>query len=90
MVQFLLQDPEPLVYHNEPILRDGQIVGHVSSGAYGHSLGGAIAMGYVPCEGETAAQVLASSYEIDVVGHRVKATAALKPLYDAAAERTRA
>jgi len=90
MVQFLLQDPEPLVYHNEPILRDGEIVGYLSSGAYGHTLGGAIGMGYVPCEGETAAQVLASTYEIDVVGTRVKAQASLKPLYDPKAERTRA
>ncbi len=53
LVQFRLTDPEPLVYHNEPILRDGQVVGYLSSGAYGHTLGGAIGMGYVPCKGET-------------------------------------
>ncbi len=39
MVQFRLTDPEPLLYHNEPIVRDGQIVGYLSSGAYGHHLG---------------------------------------------------
>ena len=90
MVQFLLQDPEPLLYHNEPILRDGQIVGHVSSGAYGHALGGAIGMGYIPCAAETPSQLLASTYEIDVVGTRVRATASLKPLYDPAAIRPKA
>ncbi len=89
MVQFLLHDPEPLLYHNEPILRDGQIVGHLSSGNYGHTLGAAVGMGYVPCNGETAAQVLASSYEIDVMGARVPATASLKPLYDPASDRVR-
>jgi glycine cleavage system aminomethyltransferase T len=90
MVQFLLQDPAPLVYHNEPILRNGEIVGHLTSGAYGHHLGGAIGMGYVPCKGESAAELLASSYEIDVAGARVAATASLKPLYDPKSERVRA
>ncbi|MBU3260182.1 FAD-dependent oxidoreductase [Roseovarius sp. PS-C2] len=82
MVQFRLTDPEPLLYHNEPVLRDGQIVGFLSSGSYGHHLGGAIGMGYVPCAGETAQQLLASTYEIDVAGARVRAEASLKPLYD--------
>ena len=82
MVQFLLGDPEPLLYHNEPILRDGEIVGYLSSGNYGHHLGAAVGMGYVPCAGESAAEVLASRYEIDVMGAKVGARASLKPLYD--------
>ena len=90
MVQFRLTDPEPLLYHNEPVLRDGQIVGYLSSGNYGHHLGGAIGMGYVPCAGETAAQVLASRYEIDVAGTRVQAEASLKPLYDPTGARMKA
>ncbi len=89
LVQFRLRDPEPLLYHNEPVLRDGEIVGHLSSGAYGHHLGAAIGMGYVPCAGESAEAVLASSYEIDVAGVRVAAQASLKPLYDPAADRVR-
>jgi 4-methylaminobutanoate oxidase (formaldehyde-forming) len=89
MLQFRLTDPEPLLYHNEPLLRDGEIVGYLSSGAYGHTLGGAIGMGYVPCEGESAAEVLASSYEIDVMGIRVQAEASLKPMYDPKSERVK-
>jgi len=89
LVQFMLQDTEPLLYHNEPILRDGQIVGHLTSGAYGHHLGGAVGLGYVPCKGQSAAEVLASDYEIDVAGQRVKATASLKPLYDPMGDRVR-
>lgn len=89
LLQFQLQDPEPLVYHNEPILRDGEIVGYLSSGAYGHSLGAAIGLGYVPCAGESAAEVLASRYEIDVAGTRVAAQASLKPLYDPKSERVK-
>ncbi|WP_300435385.1 FAD-dependent oxidoreductase [uncultured Mameliella sp.] len=90
LVQFLLTDPEPLLYHNEPVLRDGQIVGHLSSGAYGHTLGGAVGLGYVPCKGETTDQLLSSTYEIDVAGTRVPARASLKPLYDPKSERVRA
>ncbi len=89
LVQFRLTDPEPLLYHNEPILRDGRIVGHLSSGAYGHHLGGAIGMGYVPCPGESVADLLASSWQIDVAGVRVGAEASLKPLYDPKGERVR-
>ncbi len=89
MVQFRLTDPEPLLYHNEPLLRDGEIVGYLSSGNYGHHLGGAMGMGYVPCKGETPEQVLASEYEIDVAGTRVKADASLKPMYDPKGERAK-
>ncbi|WP_298905596.1 FAD-dependent oxidoreductase [uncultured Aliiroseovarius sp.] len=89
MVQFKLTDPEPLLYHNEPVIRDGEIVGYLSSGSYGHHLGAAMGMGYVPCKGESAADVLASSYEIDVAGTRVKAKASLKPMYDPKSERVK-
>ena len=90
MVQFKLTDPEPLLYHNEPVLRDGEIVGYLSSGNYGHHLGGAIGLGYVPCAGESVAEVLASSYEIDVAGTRVVAEASMKPLYDPTGARAKA
>ena len=90
LVQFRLTDPEPLLYHNEPILRDGEIVGFLSSGAYGHHLGGAMGLGYVPCAGESVEEMLASSYEIDVAGVRVRAEASMKPMYDPKSERVRA
>ena len=89
LVQFILNDAEPLLYHNEPIIRDGQIVGYLSSGNYGHSLGAAMGMGYVACSGESVAQVLESSYEIDVAGTRVSARASLAPFYDAKSERVK-
>ncbi|MDE0045948.1 MAG: FAD-dependent oxidoreductase [bacterium] len=90
MVQFMLEDPEPLLYHNEPIVRDGRIVSYLTSGNYGHHLGGAIGMGYVPLEtGETADGLLASSYEIEVAGTRTTARASLRPMYDPKSERVR-
>ena len=89
LVQFKLSDPEPLLYHNEPVIRDGEVVGYLSSGGYGHHLGAAIGMGYVPCKGESVAELLASDYEIDVMGTRVKAEAQLKPFYDPKSERVK-
>jgi 4-methylaminobutanoate oxidase (formaldehyde-forming) len=89
LLQFVLNDGEPLLYHNEPILRDGELVGYLSSGSYGHTLGAAVGLGYVPCKGETVAEVLASDYEIDVAGARVKATPSMKPLYDPKSERVK-
>lgn len=90
LLQFRLSEPEPLLYHNEPILRDGAYVGYISSGAYGHTLGGAIGLGYVPCAGESAEQLLASRFEVDICGTRVSAEASLRPMYDRASKRVRA
>ena len=90
LIQFKLDDPTPLLYHNEPILRDGKIAGYLTSGNYGHHLGAAIGLGYVACmPQESAAEVLASSYQIDVAGQIVTATASLKPLYDPSGEKMR-
>ncbi len=89
LVQFKLEDGEPLLYHNEPIVRDGEIVSYLTSGNYGHHLGAAIGLGYVPSAGESAADMLASRYEIEIAGSRVAATASLKPLYDPKSERVR-
>jgi 4-methylaminobutanoate oxidase (formaldehyde-forming) len=90
LVQFRLTDAEPLLFHNEAIVRDGEIVGTITSGNYGHYLGGAIGLGYVPCQGASEADVLASHYEIEIAGTRVEAEASLKPMYDPKAERVRA
>ncbi|WP_340160222.1 FAD-dependent oxidoreductase [uncultured Hoeflea sp.] len=89
LVQFQLKDPEPLLFHNEVVVRDGEIVSIITSGNYGHHLGGAIGLGYVPCKGESADDVLASTYEIEIAGERHAAIASLKPLYDPGSLRVR-
>ena len=71
LVQFLLEDPAPLLYHNEPIWRDDAICGYVRSGMYGHTLGGAVGLGYVEnADGVDADHVSAGRYEIEVAGVR--------------------
>lgn len=89
LVQFQLEDPEPLMFHNEVVVRDGEIVSIITSGNYGHHLGGAIGLGYVPCSGESAEEMLSSRYEIEIAGERHAAIASLKPLYDPSSARVR-
>ena len=90
LVQFRLTDPEPLIFHNEAVVRDGVIVGPVTSGSYGHYLGGAVGMGYVPCLGQSEAEVLGSRYEIEIAGRRHAAVASLVAMHDPKSARVRA
>lgn len=82
MVQFRLQDPEPLLYHNEPIVMNGDIVGYLTSGMYGHSVGGAIGMGYVDVPSLNAERLKNAQFEIEVAKQRFSADASLRPFYD--------
>jgi glycine cleavage system aminomethyltransferase T len=89
LVQFKLDDPEPLLYHNEPIVMDGQIVGYLTSGMYGHCVGAAIGMGYVEAPGLTADRIKEASFEIEVAKERFSAQASLRALYDPSSSRMR-
>ena len=88
LVQFVLEDPEVLLYHNEPIWRDKEIVGFITSGMFGHTLGAAIGLGYVNhADGVTPEYIQSGRYEIEVAGERIPARASLRPLYDPENER---
>jgi 4-methylaminobutanoate oxidase (formaldehyde-forming) len=90
LVQFLLDDPEPLLHGEEPILLAGRPVGYIRSGAYGHTLGGAMGFGYVEhADGVTGDFVRDGEFEIVVAGERVPARAALRSMYDPSNERVR-
>ena len=91
LIVFLLEDPEPLLYHDEPIWRDGALVGRITSGAYGHTLGRAVGLGYVThAEGVTDAYVTSGRWELEVAGDRHAARAQLSPPYDPKGLRVRA
>jgi 4-methylaminobutanoate oxidase (formaldehyde-forming) len=82
-VHVLLADPEPLVYHGESVFHDGALVGRVTSGAYGHTLGAAV--GLASLEGEPAALdeiVAAGDVEVEIAGKRVPARLSARPFYD--------
>jgi heterotetrameric sarcosine oxidase gamma subunit len=83
MVQFLLEDPKPLLYGDEVIYCDGKIVGYLQTGGYGFTLGGAMGMGFVHHEVDASIEYINSgAYEIDIAGERYPAGASLRPMYD--------
>lgn len=91
LLQFQLEDPWPLLYHTEPIFADGAMVGYLTSGGYGHTLGAAVGLGYVACRlGESADETVSRRFEIEVAGERVRAKASIKPMYDPSGMRMRA
>ena len=90
MVQFLLDDPEPLLYGNELIYMDGVNVGYLQTGAYGFTLGGAVGMGFVENDaGATPDFINSGKYEIDIGEIRYPAKASLKPMYDPEGKKVR-
>ncbi len=91
LVQFKLSDPEMMLYHDEPVLADGKMVGRTTSGAYGHALGGAIALGYIhEPDGDFAGLINSAKFEIEVAGRAVAASVSLAPMYDPKSLRIRA
>ena len=88
---FVLEDPEPLLLGDEPIYRDGVIVGRTTSGNYGHALGRSVAMGYLENEeGATPGWIRSGSYEIEVATESFSANVRLGPPYDPKSEKIKA
>ncbi len=91
LVIFTLEDPQALLYHDEPIWRDGALVGRLTSGAYGHTLGRAVGLGYVEHpDGVTDAFVANGRWALEIAGERLPARAQLTPPYDPKSLRVRA
>jgi 4-methylaminobutanoate oxidase (formaldehyde-forming) len=91
ILPFRLDDPEPLLFGNEPILCDGKDVGIIRAGAFGPTLGTSVGLGCIElAEGITADTLRSHRWEIDVHDARVPATPSLTPFYDPKGERVRA
>ncbi len=84
LVAFVLSDPSLPCWGGEVILRDGRPVGYTTSGSYGHTVGGGIALGYVKNGGEavTPEWIGAGRYALVVDGTAVPAVAHLRSPYD--------
>ena len=91
LASFVLADPGAVLWGGELILRDGEPVGHLTSAAYGATVGAAVGLGYVKRHRGVADTdwLKAASYEIDVAGERHPATMSLRPPYDPASERVK-
>ena len=90
LVGFALEDSEPMLYHDEPIWRNGERVGQIGSGMYGHTVGCSLGLGMVRSEkGVTREFIRSGQYEIEIAGRRVPARASLRPFYDPQGKKVR-
>ncbi len=90
LVQVLLRDPEPMLFHAEPVLRDGKPVGYVRAASYGHTLGAAVGLAMVDGgEPVDKAWLEGAEWEVDIAGRLHPATASLRPFYDPTSSRVK-
>ncbi|HRI54230.1 MAG TPA: FAD-dependent oxidoreductase [Pseudomonadota bacterium] len=84
LVQVLLKDPEPLMFHAEVVRRDGRPVGYIRAASYGFTLGGAVGLAMIEGGAQPIDQAFldAGSWEVEIAGRRYPAVASLRPLYD--------
>jgi 4-methylaminobutanoate oxidase (formaldehyde-forming) len=89
LVAFTLKDSQPLLWGHEPIWRAGKQVGFTLSASYGHTLGGAVALGYVSNPDGQFSREWATSgdYSIELAGLRHPATVHWQAPYDPARTR---
>jgi 4-methylaminobutanoate oxidase (formaldehyde-forming) len=91
LVQVLVKDPEPLMYHAEIVLRDRVPVGYVRAASYGHTLGGAVGLAMIePKVPLDAAYLNSGEWEVNIAGRLYPARVSLRPLYDPGMERIKA
>ena len=90
LVHVKLDEPAPLLYHGESVVLDGRIIGRVTSGAYGYTLGAAVGFAYVEAApDELQAMIASGAARIDCAGTLAPATLSLRPFYDPAGARMR-
>ncbi len=91
LVQVLVKDPEPLMFHAEVVKRDGRAVGYVRAASYGHTLGGAVGLAMVEADVPVDAEWIArGAWSVDIAGRDYPAVASLRPPYDPQMARIRA
>ncbi len=90
LVHIMLEEPEPLLFHDETIYLDGAVAGIVTSGAFGYAFERSVGMGYLEnCPAIDADEMAANYYEVDLAGELVPARLSLQPFYDPKGERLR-
>jgi glycine cleavage system aminomethyltransferase T/glycine/D-amino acid oxidase-like deaminating enzyme len=89
LVAVALERTDCLLYHNEPIWRDGELVGRLSSGMFGHTIAAPLGLGYLANGGApvSAEWIAAGRYEVEVAAERCPARVSLRPFYDPSSER---
>ncbi len=91
LLQVLVKDPGPLLYHAEVVHRNNKAVGYVRAASYGHTLGGAVGLAMIDAgEPINKAYIENGRWEVDIAGTRYPAEVSLRPMYDPKMERIKA
>jgi 4-methylaminobutanoate oxidase (formaldehyde-forming) len=86
LVCVVLDDPRSVALGNEPVAVDGRVVGRVTSGGYGYTVGRSIAYAYLPVESSAPG----TAVDVEIFGEWVEGEVAREPLFDADGGRVRA
>jgi glycine cleavage system aminomethyltransferase T len=87
LVQVLVRDPEPLMFHAEIVRRNDKPVGYVRAASYGFTLGGAVGLAMIEAGEPVDTAYLDATWTVDIAGRSYPAVASLRPLYDPTMER---
>ncbi len=90
LAAFTVDDPSVILLGRETIYRNGERVGWLSSGGFGHTIGKPIGYGYVRHAGVDETFMTSGSYELEVASERVAAKLHLGALYDPTGARIKA
>jgi 4-methylaminobutanoate oxidase (formaldehyde-forming) len=91
LLQVLLKDPEPMLFHAEIVHRNDEPVGYVRAASYGHTLGGAVGLAMIDAGGPlTQAYIDAGTWQVDVAGKLYPASVSIRPMYDPDMKRIKA
>ncbi|MCH2169743.1 FAD-dependent oxidoreductase [Myxococcota bacterium] len=91
LLHFRIDDPDAMLHHDEPIWRNDERMGLITSGTWGHTLDAAVGLGWAEGRGAKidAAWVDRGRWEIEIAGRRFPARASLRSFYDPRSRRVR-
>jgi 4-methylaminobutanoate oxidase (formaldehyde-forming) len=84
-----LKDSAPLMHHNEPVLRDSQVVGYVTSGAFSAHFHCAVGLCFIdlPAGAQGKAAIASGDYTVMIEGVPIAAEVSMQSFYDPLNER---
>jgi heterotetrameric sarcosine oxidase gamma subunit len=78
----------PMIYHEEPIFRNGVNVGSTTSGAWGHRVNKSLGLGYVKTPGGVSKEWIESgTWEVELAWKKYPAKVQLNSFYDPKGEK---
>jgi len=89
LIQVLLKDPEPQMFHAEVVFRDGIPVGDIRAASYGHTLGGSVGLAMVKGDPVDAQYLAQGKWEVQIAGDFYPAEVSFRPFYDPEMKRIR-